>query len=107
MTGKLKTSWEFERVFARGNKFITADFALHCLPTERDGIKIGVCVGKSLANAVKRNRMKRRLREIIRRIEFPPNNFHIALVARKRSMKKDFLELTQSVMNVLSKAHLI
>jgi len=70
-------------------------------------IKTGICVGKSLANAVKRNRLKRQIREVIRQTEFRREGFYLILVARKSLLGKSFDYLSESVRQILKEANLV
>jgi len=70
-------------------------------------VKIGICVGKTLGNAVKRNRLKRRIREIIRKIRFLQKGFHIVLVARRNLQYREFSYIEKGINDVLKKACLI
>ena len=108
----IKTEWlksrrDFELVFSRGKKTISSDFALHFLPVNRIGIRTGICVGKSLCGAVKRNRTKRQIREILRKIEFNIDNVNIVLVARRRIITRDFHYMREKIYEILKKARLI
>jgi len=94
-------------VFSRGRKTITSNFALHQLYVNRAGLRIGICVGKSLCCAVKRNRTKRQIREIIRKIDFKKNNLDIVLVARRNLIDKSFHYIREKVLEILLKARLI
>ncbi len=57
-------------------------------------VKAGVIVPKALGNAVVRNRIKRRLREIARRhaAELPPRRF-VVTVARRGAVTAEFAQL--------------
>lgn len=62
----LRTS-DFRRVYDGGSRFTTASFAAFCLVREEgEGPRIGFTVPRALGRAVRRNRIKRRMREGIR-----------------------------------------
>jgi ribonuclease P protein component len=106
-TGKLRSGRDFENVFARGRKIVTSRLALYLLPADDNQIKTGICVGKSLANAVKRNRLKRQIREVIRQTEFRREGFYLILVARKSLLGKSFEHLRESIHQILNEANLV
>jgi ribonuclease P protein component len=59
---------DFERVYKQGKRHFSPHFAVYYLRRENGaGARIGFTVGKVLGGAVQRNRMKRRLRETVRR----------------------------------------
>jgi ribonuclease P protein component len=90
-----------------GKKLSSSDFTLIMLPVERTGVRIGICVGKSLATAVKRNRLKRRIREIVQKIDFKNDGFDIVMVARRNILDKSFDDISNSINHIFNKAHLI
>ena len=52
---------------AGGAKFVTAPFVLQALARGDEGpVRVGLTVSKKVGNAVERNRVRRRLREIVR-----------------------------------------
>lgn len=104
---RLRSRRDFELVFSSGRKTVTSDFALHSLPVSDSGLRIGICVGKSLGCAVKRNRTRRRIREIIRQIDFKQNNLDLVIVTRRKSMDKDFHYIKEKILEILLKARLI
>jgi ribonuclease P protein component len=67
---------DFERVYKQGRRHFAAHITMFYLfrPAEQHaaGLRIGFTVGKALGDAVKRNRIKRRLREAVRLTGFPP-----------------------------------
>jgi ribonuclease P protein component len=71
---------DFERVYKTGRRHFSASMTLFFLPRQEQataktlpapGLRIGFTVGRALGNAVQRNRMKRRLREVVR-LSRPP-----------------------------------
>jgi len=106
-SGSLKSRWEFDQVFNRGRKIVNTGFALRYLNVDRTGLRIGICVGKSLANAVKRNRLKRQIREIIRRVDFKQDSIDMVLVARRGILDKDFDYIRKRIFEALGRARLI
>ena len=70
--------------------------------------RFGVSAGRSVGNAVQRNRAKRLLREVIRpvRTSIPPG-WDIILLARKPIARASFQELKQAVYTVFQRAGLL
>lgn len=69
--------------------------------------RIGFSVTKRVGNAVIRNRIKRRLREAIRRalVDLPPG-WDIVLVARSAAATADYATLNTTVRELLARARL-
>ena len=59
---------DFERVYKQGRRHFAAHMTVFYLRRgEGEGFRVGFTVGRGLGGAVERNRMKRRLREAVRR----------------------------------------
>ncbi len=78
------------------------------LPSENDTVHIGITASKAVGGAVDRNRAKRRLRAVMDAL-LPqlPTGWDMVLVARKPVVTVDFVDLTQAVIDLLKRAHLI
>ena len=59
---------DFERVYQQGRRHFSTSMTVFFLEREKDrGPRVGLTVGKVLGGAVTRNRIKRRVREAVRR----------------------------------------
>jgi len=59
---------DFERVYKLGRRHFSPQMTVFYLPREKGaGSRVGFTVGRVLGGAVERNRIKRRLREAVRR----------------------------------------
>lgn len=58
---------DFERVYKQGQRHFARHMTLFFLPRADGGSRVGFTVGRVLGGAVERNRIKRRLREAVRR----------------------------------------
>jgi len=68
-------------------------------------VRVGIVVSKKVGKAVVRNKVKRRLREILRRLHLP--KAHLLLVASPEAREAGFAELFQDVVRALKKSGLI
>jgi ribonuclease P protein component len=103
----LKSGSDFEKVFTRGKIFKTDNFILYYHPGHTQGIRIGICVGKSLGSAVIRNRLKRQIREIVRQLDLICNNCDIVIVARRSLVDREFTHIYESLLRLFLKTGLI
>jgi ribonuclease P protein component len=63
---RLTDSPEFERVYKQGSAHRGRLISVHAFPNDADGPRLGLSVSKKVGNAVIRNGVKRRIREIFR-----------------------------------------
>jgi len=63
---RLSSGRMFSEVYARGKMLKTPLFVVYYLPIV-EGPKVGIVVSKRFGKAVKRNKLKRQIREIVRR----------------------------------------
>jgi len=78
---RLKKQKDFDLVFKKGKRIFSSDFTLVYLDKEQ--LKVGFAVGKKHGGSVKRNRIKRLLRESFR--SFIPNlrkNFFFVFIPK-------------------------
>ncbi|MEN2982529.1 MAG: ribonuclease P protein component [Thermus sp.] len=68
-------------------------------------LRVGIVVSKKVGKAVVRNRVKRRLREILRRLHLP--KAHLLVVASPEAREASFAELFQDVVRALRKSRLV
>jgi len=97
--GRLRRHGDFERVYKQGRRHFAAHLTVFYLRRELDnGLRVGFTVGRALGGAVERNRMKRRLREAVRRHwpkEMPPAD--VVINPKKTLLKADFTELENDI----------
>ena len=62
----LRKGWEFERVYSGGNRLHGDGFTLICKPNFSNESRLGISVHRKIRGAVKRNRIKRIIRESFR-----------------------------------------
>ena len=70
--------------------------------------RVGFTVSKKLGHAVVRNRVRRRLREIVRHnAACLPSGYDIVIVARSRAVEAPFGKLTASFLHLADKAGIL
>ena len=70
---RVRSRLDFAAVYERGLRISDGCLSLIALPNDRPASRLGLAVSKRCGNAVRRNRLKRRLREVFRlsRAELP------------------------------------
>lgn len=90
----------------RGLRVARPGFVLLTLPNEGRGKRFGVTVTKKIGNAVVRNRMKRRFRELLRAAlpsEGLDDHDHV-LIGREGGVERDFAQMGVELSAALSRA---
>lgn len=90
----------------RGLRVARPGFVLLARPNEGKGVRYGITVTKKIGNAVVRNRMKRRFRELLR-ARLPekglPDHDHV-LIGREGGVERDFAALGEELDQALERA---
>ena len=69
------------------------------------GPRVGITAGKVLGKAHERNRIKRRMREILRRhVDLLPPGFDLVLHPRRVVLTMEFAKLEDEIMRILTQA---
>ncbi|PTV97907.1 ribonuclease P protein component [Halanaerobium saccharolyticum] len=106
----LKKNKEFKKVYENGSSYATRNLVIYCLNYEKGKKnRYGLSVSKKIGNAVVRNRLKRRLREIIREFEREKEfkGYDIIFIARKPVVNLDYHRLKKDVKKLYQKMNII
>ena len=90
----------------RGLRVARPGFVLLARANGGEGVRYGITVTKKIGNAVVRNRMKRRFRELLREALSEsglPNHDHV-LIGRAGGIERDFGKLREELAVALSRA---
>lgn len=98
----LRSRQDFARVNAKGRTRTDELVVVRFVPNARDQDRFGISTGRRLGGAVQRNRVRRRVREILRAA---PNDtghgWDILIVARAASVDATFDELRAALERLL------
>jgi ribonuclease P protein component len=106
----LKENHLFARAYRKGRCFSGKYVAVYVLKNtrEKNVVKIGITVSKNRGNAVKRNRVKRIIREAYRIFHpFIKEGHIIVIVARQPCVEAHVSVVTSELEELLSKAALL
>ena len=104
----LKQNHEFRRLYSKGKSAVSPYFVIYCRRTGRAVNRLGITTGVKLGNAVKRNRARRRIRELYRTHErMVSAGSDIVIVARTRVMFGRYAELERSFFQLMKKLGLL
>lgn len=116
--GFIKKRKDYLAVAAYGKKWVTPSFILQARPWKEGEawgdskdvpIRLGITASKKTGNAVKRSRIRRRLRALGR--DFLPQNckgnFDIVIIARYTIWDKGYKDIQQDLLKALTKLDLL
>ncbi len=86
-TVTIKQNHEFRRLYNKGKSAVTPSMVVYCRKSRSPHNRIGITVSTKLGCAVKRNRARRRLRELFRLAQPRlKQGFDVVIVARTRAV---------------------
>lgn len=104
----MKKNHEFRRLYAKGKSVATPALVVYFRKTNRDYNQLGITVSTKVGNAVTRNRVRRRLREIYRlNEERLPKGLDIVVVARQKSPYVSYAELEKAYLYACSRLEIL
>ncbi|QTL99871.1 ribonuclease P protein component [Iocasia frigidifontis] len=100
----LKKNKDFSRVYSRGKSFVTYNLVLYYYPNRLDYNRIGYSISKKIGNAVVRNKLRRRLKEITRLNSSVKKGYDLIFIARKPVINLQYSGLERDVIKLYKKA---
>jgi ribonuclease P protein component len=96
---------EFEAVYRNGIRRSSAHFVVFCRANAGDRSRYGFSISRQTGGAVVRNRIRRRLREIVRRNSSElPTGWDIVIHPRRTVAQSDFARLTTELLTLVRSA---
>ena len=104
----LKKNSDFRRLYSRGKSAVTPYLVVYCRRNRGGENRLGYTVSTRLGHAVVRNRIRRRLREIVR-LNAPAlkQGWDLVIVARSRSVGADYRKLEAAYLQACGKLGLL
>jgi ribonuclease P protein component len=97
---------QYTAVYSKGRSWFNDLVVLRAMPNELPVSRSGFSVGKKVGKAVVRNKVKRRLREIIRLTPLK-SGWDIVLIARVNSATVKYRDLQKAVTGLLNRAQIL
>lgn len=104
---RLRLHADYQRVYGASRKRQSASMSWFLAPQSEpaSGPRVGLTAGKVLGKAHQRNRIKRRMREVLRRhVDLLPAGFDLILHPRRSVLDVEFTKLEAEVVRILSQA---
>jgi ribonuclease P protein component len=98
---RLTQAHEFRRVYGRGRRATGQLVIVIAVPRRAIGHRLGVAVSKEHGSAVRRNKLKRVLREAFR-LERPnlPGNYDVVLIPKRREGRLELEDLRRELVEL-------
>jgi ribonuclease P protein component len=105
---RLTKNKEFQTVYKHGQVYVGRYVVLYVLPRPGQATRTGFTVGKKVGGAVKRNLVRRRLKEIQRQLQVQLKpGYDLVLVGRPRALTVGFWPLSEEVRRLCGQAGLL
>jgi ribonuclease P protein component len=107
LTQALRLNFEFSRVYNKGNFTSSRHVSLHYLHRSNAAIRLGVTASRRIKGSVRRNRIKRLLRESYRLMEdrITPG-YDLILVGREAGDQPDYHQISHEMAQLFARAGL-
>ncbi len=102
MDHRLRKNNQFNYIYKKGERVYTDNFALFVVKSRFENYKIGFSISKKLGKANKRNKLKRRMKEITRQLEIPSFCNYVVL-AKENATNLEFDELKNELIKLFKK----
>ena len=105
---RLKKRYQFNYVYRAGEHFSGKFLVLYVTPSKTKDIKVGLAVTKKIGHAVKRNLVRRRLREIIQK-QLPnlKQNYNIIVVTKEGILDASFTDIELDFVKLTKRANIL
>ncbi|CAM3631263.1 ribonuclease P protein component [Marinicrinis lubricantis] len=99
----------FHIVFKYGKSVVNHQFVLYYRSSRHiEHFRLGVSVSKKIGNAVVRNRIRRKMKEIVRlHKDEVARGYDLIMIARKPVTEMDYHQMEKSILHILRKASII
>lgn len=102
----IKKNSEFREIYRTGNRKTGKNLSIIFI--EKESFKYGISFNKKVKPAVSRNKMKRRIKEIIRKNRILlSKKIHIVIFCSRTSLSLSFDELTSELNRLLKNAEIL
>ncbi len=99
---RLRSNKEFNLVYRRGKKSWNRNYTIIVKRNGTENTRVGFSISKKVGNAVTRNRIKRRLREIVRNHkDILTKGYDVVVIPKVNTNEMDYAQLEKSLLHVI------
>lgn len=99
---RLTKKSDFQTIFEHGTRYTTENFVIFIHQNNRDIRRIGISVSKKVGGAVKRNRVKRLVREFFRlHKDQLPDSKDFLFIAKPGSTQLDYRSVSEEILRFI------
>lgn len=103
MDHRLRKKSQFNYIYKKGEKTHTQNFTLFSVKSRFECWKFGISISKKLGKANKRNLLKRRIKEIVRRDVTVQSHFNYVLLCHEQAPNLTFEQLKKELIKLFGK----
>ena len=105
---RLRSNMEFKKVYSGGKSYWNRNLVLYVKKNDLKYSRIGYSITKKIGNAVVRNKIRRRMKEI-NRLNFNriKGNYDLIFIPKKNIVDISYIELESAVIHILKIAGLL
>lgn len=105
---RLRKNEDFKKVYKYGKNYYNRNLVMYVMKNGLEHTRFGFTVTKKIGKSVVRNRVKRRVREIVRlNIENIKDGYDIILIPKKNVVEISHQELENAVFHILKLANVL
>lgn len=106
MLVKIKKNEDFRKVYNGGTHFIGKAVILYVKKSDSPITRVGITYSKKIKKASRRNFLRRRVTEILRKVKFK-KGFELVFVIRKKAEELNFFDLGTEILGFLQRQNIL
>ncbi len=105
---RLTSSRDYRDVYRKEKKAVGTCMVAYCAPNRQEFSRFGFTVSRKIGNAVVRNRVKRRMREVTRiHLDHLTGGMDVVLIARSAIVRVPFGRLEREFLSLMKECGLL
>ncbi len=97
---RLKKNKHFSYIYKKGKRKSTRNLTLFFLSSKYKNYRFGISISKKIGKANERNKLKRRIKEIVRTENLPKPYFNYIILTREGAQELTFEELKSQIIEL-------